>query len=58
MDKGLFLTNKKITLKVLRQLMKEVAIEARETAMIADKALEDKVRQELSDLIKQYNGNS
>ena len=56
MNKGLFLTNGEIPLKVLRQLMKEVAIEARETTLIVDKALEDKVRQELADLIKKYNG--
>ena len=58
MNKGLFLTNDEIPLKALRQLMKEVAVEARETAIIADLALKEKVRQELSDLIKKYNGNS
>ena len=50
MNQAILLTNKEISQKALRNLMKEVAIEARKKAMIADKSLNDRIKQELSEL--------
>jgi hypothetical protein len=55
MNQAILLTNKDVSPKALRGLMKEVAEEAREKAILADKILNDRIKQELSDLIKKRN---
>ncbi|MBM2815436.1 MAG: hypothetical protein HW421_2198 [Ignavibacteria bacterium] len=51
----LTLSNKEISLKALRCLMKEVAQESKEKAFIADKILDERIREEVSELIKRRN---
>ncbi|MCX6153060.1 MAG: hypothetical protein NT007_02745 [Candidatus Kapabacteria bacterium] len=51
----LTLSNNEIPLKALRGLMKEVAMEAKEKAFIADQILNERIREELSNLINRRN---
>jgi hypothetical protein len=53
---NLTLTNNEIPLKALRGLMKEVAIEAKKKAVIADRLLNARIKEELLDLEKRIDG--